>query len=236
MRSVTPQAIAAAYCRGYDSIVIAHEGVAHLEEIHHIIATEYIGFEVVDETKETVTIRKISEPSEEEFRILFRRVFHFLNTIAKEGLVAAQSADSLLCAQLAAKDRQVDKLTRYCCRMVNKKAQREFEHETIIYHLLEQLARIGDEYKQLNLYFSRHPQIERPTALLYARTNGLLEELEDVLFKYSLARLEDLQARCLRTVGDAEQIGSDRSVPDERLRTILDEILCTCTTLLALNI
>src|SRR5689334_3293952 len=54
MKAVISRAIAALYKGGYDEIIVEYEGPQELQKIHDTISTSYIGFEIIEETKDQV--------------------------------------------------------------------------------------------------------------------------------------------------------------------------------------
>lgn len=189
MPRIIPKAIAALYKGGYDEIVVEYGNPEELEKIHEAVSSSYIGFEIVDEKKEEVWIRKVSEPAQEEFRTLFRRIFHFLISTADEGLEAARRRDTQACQKLVLRDNNVNKLADFCRRVVNKRGQSAYQQDTALYHVIEQLEKIGDNYKEINQLLQGHAQLSKRALALYERANALLKEYESLFFEFSIAKL-----------------------------------------------
>ncbi len=190
LRLVT-KAVAALYKYGYDEIVVEYGSPEELERIHTILSTGYIGFEIIEETKSEVRIRQVSEPQNEEFRTLFRRVFHFLLTTADETLEAMKQHNTATYGKLILRDDNINKLTDFCRRVVNKGGQSTYRSDTAIYHVVEQLEKIGDAYKHLNqrLATRRKPCSPAMTNAL-AGLNRLLRDFETLFFEFSLEKAE----------------------------------------------
>lgn len=195
--ALIPRAIAAMYKRGHDDILVEYERPEELEQIHDILARSCMGFEIVEETEGEVHIRNVSEPSHEEFRALFRRIFFFIASIAEEGIQAAKTHDRAAYHKLVLRDQNVNKLTDFCRRLVHKRKQREYESDAALYHVIEQLEKIADRYGAINTYLQksrRHPG-ER-TLAMYAQANAFVKAYERMFFEFSLSRADHLTREC----------------------------------------
>jgi len=188
--AIIPKTIAALYKCGYDEIIIEFDDPVELERIHTAVSTSYVGFEIIEETKNEVIIKRVSEPSGEEFKSLFRRIFHFLRSTAEEGLEAATRRDTALHQKLVLRDKTINKLTTFCRRTVNKGMQQEYEYDTALYHVLEQLEKIGDDYRDIHKHLMDTGQrLSKPTINLYHQVNALLAYYEDLFFSLSLEKV-----------------------------------------------
>lgn len=189
MQEVIGRAVSALYKAGYDEIIVEYASPEELERIHSTVGTSYVGFEIVDEAKDTVTIRKVSEPTNEEFHALFRRIFHFLLSTGTEGLEAAQKNDKAIYHRLVLRDKSINKLANFCRRVVNKRGQNDYTHETAVYHIIEQLEKIGDHYKDINEHLMKKGKISKRMLGCYEQVNGLLRDYEDLFFSFTLAKM-----------------------------------------------
>lgn len=196
MRHIIQKAIAALYKKGYDEILVRYATPEELATIHDALTTGYIGFEIVDETHTHVTIKKVSEPSREEFKTLFRRIFHFLSSISSDMVVAMEQHDVDAYASIALRDKNVNKLSDFCRRVVNKHVQRDYDTDTALYHVVEQLEKVGDMYKSLSALLQEAD--EPPSARLVELAKDvhrLYKLYEDVFFSFTLVKVDRLVGR-----------------------------------------
>ena len=189
LTAVISRSIAALYKAGYDEVIVEYSSPEELERIHSTVSTSYIGFEIVEETKNQVIIRKVSEPTNEEFRTIFRRIFHFLMSTAEESVEAAQKHDKAAYQRLILRDKNINKLANFCRRVVNKRGQTEFAQETAIYYIIEQLEKIADNYKDINKHLFEREKMTKEQILMYQRVNKLLQTYEELFFSFTLAKM-----------------------------------------------
>jgi len=184
---IITKSIAALYKYGYNEIIVEYGTPEELEQIHRIIQSGYIGYEIVEETKNTVRIRIVSEPQEEEFKTLFRRIFYFLLSYADETLLAMQQHNRMSYQKLILRDENINKLTDFCRRVVNIGGQNDYQSDTALYHLLEQLEKLGDDFKELNKVLARkcEPCSKKIMTRFHDVTN-LLKDFEHLFFNFTL--------------------------------------------------
>jgi phosphate uptake regulator len=222
LSAVITRSIAALYKAGYDEIIVEYSTPEELEHIHSTVSTSYIGFEIVEETKTQVTVRKVSEPTNEEFRTIFRRIFHFLLSTAEESYDAATKDDKSAYQRLILRDKHINKLSNFCRRVVNKRGQTEYAQETAIYHIIEQLEKIGDNYKELNKHLSAAKASKR-SLVLYAKVNAMLRDYEDLFFSFSLAKMNRFIMNYKEFFGEIKK-DTDDPVIAYHLQSIVHEL------------
>ena len=232
---IIAKAVAALYKCGYDEIIVEYGDHTELEKIHQIIATGYIGFEIIDETKDTVIIRKVSEPSQQEFKTIFRRIFHFLHTTAEESLEAARDGDLAMYQKLILRDENINKLSDFCRRVVNERGQREYEQDTALYHILEQLEKIADVYKEINTeLLEKKTKLSKKTLGSYAKANMAIAEYEDLFFSFSIEKASKFMHHCNDFLLQEENAGE--STIEFMLRNIVRELYNLLGTTMILHL
>ncbi len=213
MPEIINKAISAIYKSGFDEIVVEYHGSDELQQLHNVLLTGYIGFEIVEETKDRVVIKKVSEPSEEEFKTLFRRIFHFLLSLAEDGVDAARSHDKNAYQKLILRDQNINKLADFCRRIVNKRGQTDYHGDTALYHIIEQLEKIGDVYKDINSYLLEQRSAPPEKAItLYRKANEMMREYNDLFFTFTLQKANALLKDYRKFVRDADAL-EDSSHP-----------------------
>ncbi|HIH23916.1 TPA: phosphate uptake regulator PhoU [Candidatus Woesearchaeota archaeon] len=194
---ITGKAFAALYKYGYNEIIIHYTHPDELHYLHTIINNGYIGFEIINETKTSVHIKKISEPQQEEFRLLFRRMAFFLLSVADDTHHAAQDHDIDSYRKLVLRDENINKLADVCRRIVNTGSQTEYKSDTALYHIIEQLEKIGDHYKDLNrTLIDCQAPLPAPVLGLLLEANKILHFYEQLFFAFTMEKMRQLIDDC----------------------------------------
>lgn len=237
LSAVTRGAIAAAYKRGYDEVIVRYSSAEELKKIHSVLQKTCVGFEILEESDSIIRIQKVSEPAREEFKPLFRRMFYFLLHLADESLSAARENDVVNHEKLVLRDWNINKLADFCRRIINKFGQNDYPSDIVMYHIIEQLEKIGDLYKEIN-----NCRVMAKTALpkeileLYVAVNELLRAYEQLFFDFSLKKMHSLQENYEKIIADKYTPTKEDLPVWYRLRTIATEIYGLKGSTLTLNV
>lgn len=235
---IIPKVIAALYKGGHDDVTVEYETPEELSHIHSWIKGGSVGFEIVDESTSTVHIRKVSELSAEEFKPMFRRLFHFLTNTATDSIDAARRRDYEACRSLVMRDESINKLADFCRRIVNKQQQRQYQNETALYHVIEELEKLGDNYKHINEHIAKEKSpLSSDLLEQYNGVNEALMAYHDIFFRFSLQKCEDFYRHCQALMDPAMAGGaSDEDPISNELRSIVQRLSDLLGTTMMLHI
>jgi phosphate uptake regulator len=135
----------ALYQKGYDQIILKATDQDQLKDMRRVVS-ELGGFEIVDETKNSCTLRMISGSAIEDFDNLYRRTFLILKGIIEEGYDSLKDKDL---KRLIERDLDVNKFVNICIRELNKKGYKNFIKTPVLYAVILKLEELGDGYKSL---------------------------------------------------------------------------------------
>ncbi len=110
-----------------------------IEDILDIIEKKLIGYEILEQKKDYMIIKDITRESEEDFKVIFRRIFLLLLELSESGDLVQTNA---LC-------RNIKKLINYCQRILVKKGHAEFTKTSLYYLVLDRLEKLKDEFNWL---------------------------------------------------------------------------------------
>jgi phosphate uptake regulator len=207
--------VAAMYKRGYDELLLEYANAQQLEIVHAVLNKGCIGWEIVDDTGTEIRIRTVSEPSSEEFRALFRRLFYFLLSVAQDTGEAVKRHDRELYQKIVLRDENVNRLSDFCRRLVNKRSQHEYQSDVLLYHIIEQLEKIGDDFKTLNIFLAEQARpMSKGFLTALQQAVALLRLYEDVFFRFTLEKADQLLLECRSFLaGQEKDAGEGRAHP-----------------------
>jgi len=128
--------IAFLYQKGVDEITVNYPNAQELYDEIKERTNNLLGFEIVNQTAHSCTIKNISAPQVEAFDTIFRRTWHVLNTMAEEGNKK----------NIMAMEQTINKLTDFCKRLLNKYPTPTQSYQ---YAIVRDLEKIGDQYAAL---------------------------------------------------------------------------------------
>ena len=152
-----------------------------VEEILDIMDKKLIGYEIIEQKKDYLIIKDITKESEEDFRIVFRRIFLLL-------LELSESNDIV---QIRVLDRNIKKLINYCQRILMKKGHVEFTKTPLYYLVLDRLEKLKDEFNWL-LQIIAPKKKECPEL---KEINILLRQAYELFYKYDAKKYSRYEYR-----------------------------------------
>ena len=190
------------YQEGYDEIAINFDKPELINQVQSIIG-ELIGFEIIEQGKNRCIVKNVSGSSGEDFEVLFRRIFLILKSIFEDGQVAFEKNDKALIKNLIYRDIEVNKLTHFCLRVLNKKI---VDKKAIYFTIIHSCERISDEYKHmLSMYSDKklkvddkflkfHDKLKQFFDSIYGFTFECKRENAIGIAKYNERLREDIQS------------------------------------------
>ncbi len=205
---ILPRIIHAMYIRGYDEIEIRYNSPEQLKEIQNAFSTTVIGYEIISQSSSSLVVKSIASTSESEFDIVLRRTFLVLESLS-QGVYDAinennfETLDSLKVLEIT-----TNRTTGFCRRLLNTCGSKEYEYPMVVYSMIEELEKIGDEYKYLCDFFKEEKNIKSaaisPEILrLYKELPLLIGETQKVFYKYELKKILALYTQRKRIIKSA---------------------------------
>jgi phosphate uptake regulator len=168
------------YRYGIDEIIITHDNQAELIEK---ITNQLIGFGIVSQEADKITLKDLSGVSESEFDVVYRRCFFLLLEIAEQTAALFEKKQSL--EPVMKMDNNLNKYVDYCLRILNKRAFSDPRQTSLYYHMIMQLEIIGDFYSVIAKL--------KPKTLRHIKdVNAMLRKFYELCFDYSDAKAQEL--------------------------------------------
>ncbi|MAE42363.1 hypothetical protein CMO93_01215 [Candidatus Woesearchaeota archaeon] len=145
--------MARAYQKGYDKITIKYNKPELAIAIQDK-TKELLGFEIMQQTKDTIIINSISQKLNIDFNSSLRKCFLITLDMADTCLEAFAKGDKKTLENLYHRDFDLNKFCYFCLRSINKEFHGEFG-TYILYYLIENLEDVGDEYKILAQHLAK---------------------------------------------------------------------------------
>ena len=176
--------VAARYLAGYDAIEVKIDNIEKARAIQKR-AKELIGMEVVNQGKDFLELKEISQINEESFEPMLRRVFLLLLSISEESekAILASQTDLEYTKDI---ESNINNFTDYCFRILNKRGYSKYAKTPSVYCMVNNLELLGDEYKKLVAFITdNNLRLSSPDKKLYSEINKLLRGLYNTYYKFS---------------------------------------------------
>lgn len=183
--------IGAIYKSGYEQVKIIFNSSKQLETIYDVLRKTCLGFEIIEQSKNYIIIKEISKPEHHEFENVLRRNFLFLLSTANDSLDSAKKQDYEELKNITLRDHNINKYSDFCRRILNKKPISESKNAPL-YHIVEQLEKIGDFYKELCLYMCNNKlKLDKEILEIYQKVNEFLNFFYELFYKFNFSSLEE---------------------------------------------
>ena len=182
--------IGAVYKAGYEQVKIIFNTPEQLEIIYDVLRKTCIGFEIIEQSKNFIIIKEISKPEHHEFENVLRRNFLFLLSVANDSLDSIKKQDYDELKNITLRDYNINKYSDFCRRILNKRSISE--KNPPLYHIIEQLEKLGDIYRDLCLYiYENKLKIDKETLQIYQKINEFLNSFYVAFYKFNFENMEE---------------------------------------------
>jgi len=185
--------IGATFKSGYDEIKIRFNTFEELKAVQDLIREQFLGFEIINQTKDNIIIKNVTQTSFEEFNNVLRRFFFVLNNMASEVYNAVAKDDFKWLKNITLMKTESDKYADYCRRGINMEFETEFKKLAPLYTIVEQLEKVVDRYKDLCDYISTNKiKVNDKIKSFLREILGFQEFYYHLFYKFELNKIIDL--------------------------------------------
>jgi phosphate uptake regulator len=188
--------LGALYKGGYDEVQVNFSSLDELRQIQEVVREAFIGFEVIDQKKDKVVFRKVSHIEPKEFSAMVRRMFLIIISAGDDSLEALKKDDAEWLSAIALRDKDVNKISDFCRRVLNTAGTQEYKRVAPGYYMVEQVEKLGDVYRDIAVDLSSvvsdgDVNISPETLRLFAETNAYFRQFYEVYGKFDLEKVDD---------------------------------------------
>lgn len=216
--------VATLYKAGYDEFKITFKTSDELLAIQKVIKDNCLGFEIIEQGKNYVVTKKISETIPSEFDSVLRRTFVFLKNMSQDALTAVESGDSEALNTVVAMDSSINKFTYFCRRILNKHGKGSYRITCPLYYIVDEVEEIADRYKyickdRLNIKGKILPEL----MFLFEEVNKMVETFHTVFYKFEWDKM--IKIRDMKKNIDAKVPDFMNKIKKEELRLLVNLLI-----------
>jgi antitoxin component of MazEF toxin-antitoxin module len=182
-------AIVNAYRSGYDVIEVVFQDEKKYNIIVKVLKTHLLGFEVTRKEKDYCLIENITEPSEEKFELLTKKILYNISLLM-------ENTEERLTGKGEFKDYESIVLTIHqydnFCRRVLSKKNLFGAQSNLFWSYLNLLIHGQRELYHLNRFLDKNPKLKFTSFAFYAETKRVFELLKEGYLHQDLKKLEQL--------------------------------------------
>mgnify|MGYP002628916463 CR=1 FL=1 len=177
-----PLYIAYLYQSGVDEIKIKYHDSKVFSKIQQKIP-DLMGYEIIDQGEDYISIKNVSKALEEEFDSLLRRTFYLIDELATGSIDAYKDKDRI--NSLMTFENSIDKFTDFCKRVLSKKGHKDSSKTNFYYVIIRDLEKIGDYYHELLEFFDTEKiSLSNETVDVYKEVNMFMNSFHKLFYKF----------------------------------------------------
>ncbi len=218
--------IGSAFKSGYDEVHIAFDSFEELKSIQNLMREQFSGFEIINQTKNSITIKNISQTCFEEFDNVLRRFFFVLSNIASEVAEAINKDDFDWLKNITLMKIESDKCADYCRRAINLGLETESRRTAPLYTIIEQSEKVVDRYRDLCEYVSANKiKVDNKIKSFIKDLSGFQKSFYDLFYTFELSKIVDFGKNKETMQKRLDQISISCSKKEIKIINLLDRIL-----------
>jgi len=206
-----------AYRMGFDRIIIHGMTPTLLKMIASVVNENLLGFEIVNKENSKCIIENITEPTDEKFSILIRRIlfqiqetYHAIQKdFSNKGI---ENRD-----EIASIRTSLDKHVFFCRRIISKKINVE-ENSILHWELLTFLMHIQHSLYYLYEAYAKEREVTKETIDLFAKLEPIIRDYGKAYIEQDEQYLDDNERECRRL---QEAISSQLEHPKSKDKLLL---------------
>lgn len=189
-RSLIRRCLGALYKAGFDKFEVRFTNPREYADSQEVVYEEFLGFEIVNQEKNSFSVRQLSYVQPEELPIVVRRIFLIIQGMADESLEAITKKDKQWLSSISLRDLSVNKLADFCRRILNKQGLSEQRKVAPFYFIIETLEKIGDVYRDYAQLSSEELPKDKNLLLLHKKINSFYQHFYHLFYNFQLADVD----------------------------------------------
>ncbi len=163
-------------------------------KVMHYIITRCIGYEIIDQKNDQITIKYVTKEEKEDFKIILRRIFRLINETADQLLEGIKNNDKNLIETVEDQHDNINNFINYCLRLLNKYGYPDVKKTCFYYHVIASLDKIVDilKYNARDLINHKKP-ITKETIKLWTQINKSIKAYYDLFYKFDMQIINVLE-------------------------------------------
>lgn len=221
--------ISALYKQGFDEIRVKIKDEVHRKFIEKMVKEVFMGFMIVDQKKESCTLKQISVEREDEFNSVIRRAFLVTLSLCDESLDLLEKKDYESLIHLLSLEVTNNQMTNFCQRIANKNllGNNSYLQSLIAWNL----EKIADDYRDICKHILRIKikQIPKKYLLILSEINQFFRDYYELYFDFSLSKLEQINMKKRKILKKLDKLFIEMEENMAMLLYFFKSIVVRCT-------
>ena len=205
-QSMVTRIVGALYRKGVDELKLVFDDPQLLKEVDEALTKDTVGFEMLEQGNDYCIVKYVAG-NIEEFDPIMRRTFLLLNNMADETAEAFKTVQYARLANLALLEESNNRFTTICKRYLNKNRNSTQLPVGPLYHVVEELEKIADQYKYICQHFSNlgktAMKIDKNVLNTFLLANGMIRTYYELFYKFDKEKILALKKARNKVIEEA---------------------------------
>ncbi len=213
-KDVLARLIYAIYRSGVDQVQLRSKDPVLIDSIKSIIWKEAVGFEIMDQGDNSCTIVNVSGKTD-DFQNMLRRLFLITLTMGQESQACLRKNSGI--QNVLYLEQENNRLATILIRSLNKYGSFGFKKLGPVYYIIQELERIGDQYKFMSQYFVKRQKnnLGRVHIKLFDDSNLLFRKIYELFYNFEPKNVQEIRELRDTTVRGILDLFSKKPNEDE---------------------
>ncbi len=198
--------IGAYYRKGVDELKIHYDRPELAEAVHESLGHDTIGFEMLEQGHNHCVVKYVTGGIE-EFDLLLRRMFLLLNSMSEESVNALKRGEYKHLKNLALLEEANNKFATICKRFLNKGGKVSYKLVGPLYHIVEELEKLADEFKYVCQHYStldsENLKLNKGVLDTFALAAGLIRDFYELYYTFNKDKLVAIKEKRVKVIDEA---------------------------------
>jgi phosphate uptake regulator len=191
------------YREGYNELIVKYDDPETIEQVRETLKY-LLGFEIIDQTPHSCTIKNISEGSDEDYPSTFRRLFQIMVTMSESCLEYARTGDEKILKVAIDLRETLVKLEQFSLRMINKQNSYSLQKKSLEFFYVWNLGAFGRMWSSLARYcLEKKPKLAKQDIEFMHAIVQYVQEFQAAFYKRDTDKILRIKKKLydLRPVG-----------------------------------
>ena len=189
-RALIRRCLGTLYKVGFDRFEVHFSNPREYADAQEVIYEEFLGFEIVNQEKNTFSVRQLTHIEAEGLEVVLRRIFRIIQGMANDSIEAIKKKDKDWLTSIALRDLSINKLADFCRRILNKQGLMEQQKAAPLYFIVETLEKIGDAYRDYARQAAETIPQEKTLLDFHQKINIFFNSFYDLFYTFSLINVD----------------------------------------------
>lgn len=167
-----------------------------ISSVINLIVTRMIGAEIIEQSKDKILIKYITKESEEDFKIILRRVFRLLNETSANLIEGLKTNDEFLIESVEEGHDNINKFVSYSLRLLNKYGYPDVKKTSFYCHIIASIDKIVDilKYSARDIVYYKI-EFNKESIRIFEEIHESIVLYYDLFYNFNLKTVDKLSQR-----------------------------------------